>query len=73
MLHIYNIRYKLASAEGNDTWMVEFKKSLLKEYEEKLAMRVQEEAKIDTRALAALKKHERELSKPSPVQFYASM
>ena len=62
----------MLSPEGSDALKEDLKTSLLKEYDEALVKKSQEEVKIDTRAVTLLKKLERELSKPSPTKYYSS-
>lgn len=50
----------------------ELKEVLLKEYDAEFAVKTQEEAKINTKALTAIKTHEKRLSKPSQTQYYSS-
>ena len=66
------VRYEVFPEQGGDSLKEELKETLLKEYDEQLTTKAQKEAKINTKALAALKGHERQLSKPSPVQYYSS-
>ena len=44
----------------------------MKEYDDQLMAKAQQEAKIIAKALADLKSRGKELSKPSPVQYYSS-
>lgn len=50
----------------------ELREVLLKEYDAEFTVKTQEEAKINTKALAALKTLEKRLSKSSPTQYYSS-
>lgn len=59
--------------EDGDALKEELKTTLLKEYDGELKAKMQEEAKITSKARTALKNYERELSKPSPTQYYTSM
>lgn len=66
-------RFEVLPAEGGDALKEELQESLMKEYNAEHAVKAQEEAKINRKALAALKIHEKQLSKPSPTQYYTSM
>ena len=60
-------------AENGDALREELQGILLKEFDAEFAVKTQEEAKINSKALAALKVLEKQLTKPSPPQYYASM
>lgn len=59
-------------AQDGDPLKEELQAILLNEYDAEFAVKTQEEAKINSKALAALKVHEKRLSKPSPTQYYTS-
>ena len=72
-LMVTDYSFEVISAEDSVALKEELMTKLLKDYEQEIAMKAQEEAKINSKAKAALKNHERLLYKPSQTQYYSSM
>lgn len=70
---VTDYRFEVLSAEDSVALKEELMTSLLKDYEQEIAMRAQEEAKINSKAKTVLKSRERLLYKPSQTQYYSSM
>jgi hypothetical protein len=73
LTHCTYFRFEVLPEKDGDSFREELTVNLLKDYDEELAARIRGEDKIDSKALDALKIHEKRLSKPSPLQYYKSI
>lgn len=65
-------RFEVLPIEDGDALKKELQANLLNEYDAEFAVKTREEFKINSKALAVLKVHEKRLTKPSPTQYYTS-
>lgn len=67
------IRFEVLPVENRDVVKKELEEILLKELDQDITNRFQEEMKLNNAARAELRRLERQLLKPSQIQYYSGM